>query len=323
LSIVAFELPGYWVWDFWFAIDGGDAHLFFLHAPKSLGDPELRHRHARIGHAVSTDLANWTPLARPFEAGPPGAFDDLANWTGSVLRHDGLWWLFYTGVSTNEDGGVQRVGFATSPDLLHWTKGNNPAVPPVSADPRWYEIRPPRAQEAWRDPWVFREGGTFHMFTAARAKGGPFDGRGVIGHASSADLLTWDVEPPVTEPGEFSQLEVPQLVDLDGHWWLLFCASANDHSAARLARPGVVAETGTHYLVSEHEFGPYRLDSDKFLVGDPAGRYYAGRLLRHDGAWLFFAFENIGTRGDFVGRVTDPMPVELDGKGGLRVCTPD
>ena len=33
----------------------------------------------------------------------------------------------------------------------------------------------------------------------------------------------------MTEPGEFSQLEVPQLVNLDGHWRLLFCTSANDY----------------------------------------------------------------------------------------------
>jgi beta-fructofuranosidase len=281
----------------------------------------LRHRNARIGHAVSTDLYNWTPLPRPFDAGPPGAFDDLANWTGSVLWHGGLWWMFYTGVSTREDGQVQRVGYVTSPDLMHWTKGD---APPVSADARWYEIRPTGAQEAWRDPWVFHdeESDAFHMLTAARAKDGPFDGRGVIGHASSTDLRHWEIEPPVSEPGEFSQLEVPQLVKLDGRWRILFCASAADHSAARLARPGVVAETGTHYLVAAHPFGPYRLDRDDFLVGSLAGRYYAGRLLYHRGAWHFFAWENVGAAGEFVGVVTDPMPVEVDDGGGLRVREP-
>ena len=37
-------LPDHWVWDFWIA-RGEDAwHLFYLKAPKPLGDPELRHR---------------------------------------------------------------------------------------------------------------------------------------------------------------------------------------------------------------------------------------------------------------------------------------
>ena len=56
---LAFRLPDHWVWDFWLADDGDRYHLFYLHAPKSLGDPQLRHRNARIGHASSTDL-RWT-----------------------------------------------------------------------------------------------------------------------------------------------------------------------------------------------------------------------------------------------------------------------
>jgi len=42
--------------DFWFADDGERYRLFFLRAPRALGDPELRHRRASLGHAVSTDL---------------------------------------------------------------------------------------------------------------------------------------------------------------------------------------------------------------------------------------------------------------------------
>jgi sucrose-6-phosphate hydrolase SacC (GH32 family) len=57
--IVTFDLPNHWVWDFWIADDGTDFHLYYLHAPNSLGDPHLRHRNAKIGHATSPDLANW------------------------------------------------------------------------------------------------------------------------------------------------------------------------------------------------------------------------------------------------------------------------
>ena len=46
--------PDHWLWDFWLADDGRTHHLFYLHAPKSLGNPDLRHRNARIGHASST-----------------------------------------------------------------------------------------------------------------------------------------------------------------------------------------------------------------------------------------------------------------------------
>ena len=46
------RLPDHWLWDFWLAEDGEDVHLFFLHAPRSLGNPDLRHSHARIGRLV-------------------------------------------------------------------------------------------------------------------------------------------------------------------------------------------------------------------------------------------------------------------------------
>lgn len=55
--------------------------------------------------------------------GPPGTWDDLATWTGSVIGHDGRWWMCYTGISTREDGRVQRVGVAGSsvtPALTTW-----------------------------------------------------------------------------------------------------------------------------------------------------------------------------------------------------------
>ena len=37
-------------------------HVFFLHAPRDLGHPDLRHHHAQIGHAVSQDLRSWEVL---------------------------------------------------------------------------------------------------------------------------------------------------------------------------------------------------------------------------------------------------------------------
>ena len=63
-------LPDHWTWDFWLADDGDRHHVFFLMAPTSLGDPDLRHHNARVGHAVSDDLQEWEFLG---EALAPGA----------------------------------------------------------------------------------------------------------------------------------------------------------------------------------------------------------------------------------------------------------
>lgn len=318
---MSLRLPGHWLWDFWFAVDGErgeDVHVFFLHAPTSLGDPELRHRNARIGHAVSRDLRHWEPLPSAFGRGEPGAFDDLATWTGSVLHHDGRWYLYYTGVSTRDDGAVQRIGVATSDDLLTWTKQDLV----FEADVRWYEkLGAGVDAEAWRDPWVVHdaESGTFHMLLTARANEGPCDGRGVIGHALAQDPFTWRAQEPLSSPGEFSQLEVPQLLRIGGRWLIAFCAGAGDHSAARLARPGAVRETCIHYLVAAERFGTYTVAEPPFLLGGPDCPYYAGRFLQHEGDWHFFAWVGYDDTGEFVGELSDPMAVTVAPSGDIAV----
>ena len=48
------------------------------------------------GHATADDLIGWTEVGTVLEPGLPGEWDDIAPWTGSVLEHDGRWWMFYT-----------------------------------------------------------------------------------------------------------------------------------------------------------------------------------------------------------------------------------
>lgn len=303
-----------WIWDFWVAIDGPDVHLFHLQAPRSLGDPELRHRNATVGHAVSRDLRTWTEMPTALPAGPPGAFDDLATWTGSVLRHGDRWHMLYSGISSAEDGAVQRIGRATSADLVTWERHG--AI--LEADPRWYEtLGAGAAEEHWRDPWAFRDPATgrFHVLVCARAATGPADGRGVIGHAWSDDLEAWEVGPPLSVPGELRQLEVPQLVRLGGAWRVLFSATEGDHSAARLARRGVRAEGGTHALTGDARLGPFALDRDDFVLGDARGSWYAGRVVEHGGAPWLLAWRRHDDDGSFVGELGDPMSLEIGADG--------
>ena len=66
------RLPDHWVWDAWYAVDGDVVHAYFLHAPRSLGDPDRRHFRARVGHAVSRDLVRWEVLAPGLGRGRAG-----------------------------------------------------------------------------------------------------------------------------------------------------------------------------------------------------------------------------------------------------------
>jgi beta-fructofuranosidase len=319
-----------WIWDFWFAQDGADYHIFFLQADRALGNEHLRHHNARMGHAVSQDLRHWELLPNPFTPSKQwtGAepFDSGNTWTGSVIRHEGLWYMFYTGSMASEDSLVQRVGLATSPDLMTWTK--HPDNPLISADPQWYEELDLTLwhDQAWRDPHVFwdDESGKFHALITGRVNTGAADGRGVIAHAQSSDLIKWDVLPPVTQPGEFGQMEVPQYLHIGGRHYLLFCTSHHHHSAVRRQRIGnLTLDTGTHYLMSDKAFEGYQLPTDHFFAGDGIGSLYSGKLIQDPaGEWKFMAFHNYLPDGGFVGDVSDPLPVHVDADGLLSVEIP-
>jgi len=310
-----------WLWDFWFAQNGPDYHIFYLQAPRSLKKEHLRHWHVSIGHALSKDLMNWEILPDALSpSSQKGDWDDYTTWTGSIFRHVDLWYLFYTGSNRAEKGLIQRIGLATSRDLYHWEK--HPANPLIEADARWYEQLDQNLwhDQAWRDPWIFEFEGTFHAYITARSNAGEKDSRGIIGHAISSDLITWHVQPPISKPGEFGYLEVPQLVEIGSRWYLFFSVTHDKYAQARLARPGVKLQTGTHYLVSDHPLGPFRYLSDDFLVGDEIGSLYSGKLIRNPARkWVFMAFKLFAPGNQFIGELSNPYPLEIRKDGSLSV----
>ncbi|MFC2135416.1 glycosyl hydrolase family 32 [Bacteroidota bacterium] len=302
-----------WIWDFWFAQIRNEYHIFYLQAPKNLINEQKRHHNATIGHAVSENLVDWKILPDALTPGTKGSWDDLATWTGSIIRHNNLWYMFYTGVNHAEKGLIQRVGFATSNDLISWEKYNHNPV--IEADEKYYEILDLYAwhDQAWRDPFVFRYNNSFHAFITARVNCGPVNGRGVIAHAESDDLINWNVLPPVTEPGEFGQLEVPQLVEINKKFILIFSTAAEHHSRQRLMRTNIIPVTGTHYLCANNPLGPFKYSTDQFLVGDKVGSLYSGKMIQTpDEEWRMISFRNYQKDGQFIGTITDPFGVDLE-----------
>ncbi len=322
---MALRLPDKWIWDFWLVREDDRHHVFYLQAPRALGRPALRHHNASVGHAVSFDLSDWSVLPDALRPGAPGSWDDLAVWTGSVIEHGGRWHMLYTGVSRADGGLVQRIGLAVSDDLVEWVK--HPANPVLEADPRWYDLLDLSRwrDQSWRDPWLFRcdEDGFVHTLITARARAGSPDGAGVVGHARSRDLVRWEVLPPLTAAGEFAQVEVPQLVRLDGRYEILVSCLAEDHSSGRLARLGVPGLTGTFAFSADHPLGPYSPAEGPLAAPDgPLGPLYAGKLVEAEAdSWRFLAFRGDGDRA-FLGELTDPLPVRLDETGRIVVGVP-
>ncbi|MDH2443897.1 glycosyl hydrolase family 32 [Amnibacterium sp. CER49] len=296
------ELPDAWVWDSWLADTAEEHHLFFLFASRALRDPDLRHRRASIGHAVSTDLRRWRRLPDALVRAEPPAFDDVATWTGSVVRgDDGLWRLFYTGLSDDPVPCTQRIGVAVSADLVTWTRRPEPVV---VADPRWYATGRTAGDETFRDPWVPRgPDGRWHMLVTARAPAASSTEDGVLGHAVSDDLESWTVMPPLSEPGlGFGQLEVPQVVEVDGSSLLVFSCLAPELGDRHAGSPG-----GIWVAPAAGPLGPFDLASARLITD--ASRY-AGRVVRdRRGEPVLLAFENETAQG-FGGRIADPVPLK-------------
>jgi beta-fructofuranosidase len=319
------RLDDQWIWDSWVADDGELYHLFFLQAPRSLGDPGLRHVHARVGHATSRDLMTWEYLGEclgPAEAG----FDDLGVWTGSVVRGPDRWWMFYTAISTaGHHIYDQRIGAAVSDDLHTWHRVSE--QPALQVDGRWYKtlhLDPPgttgpdltTVSETWRDPLVVSDpdGDGWHMLLTARALGAGRNDDGVIADARSRDLTTWEVGSPLCRPGAgFGQLEVLQSKVIDGRPVLVFTCHPQEMTPQRVERSG---EYCTWSVPSPGPLGPWDISQARPFTADPF--LFAAPLVQlRDGSWVIVGFRSLEAKGEDGFFIHDPIPVTLDDDGYL------
>ncbi len=319
------RLEDFWVWDSWMVDDGELYHLFFLQAPRSLGDYARRHINARVGHATSRDLVTWDYLGEclgPAETG----FDDLAIWTGSVVRSQGRWWMFYTAISTaGHHLYDQRVGSVVSDDLHTWRRvGDQPVL---HVDRTWYktlDLAPPgttgpdltTASETWRDPLVLPDpdGEGWHMLITARAVGAAGNDDGVIAHATSPDLLSWKLSAPLCQPGAgFGQLEVVQTKVIDGRPVLVFTCHPDEMTVSRIATSG---RFSTWSVPAPSLLGPWDVTRARPFTADPE-LFAAPLVQRRDGSWVIIGFRNLEPQGEDGLFIHDPIPVTLDDEGYL------
>ena len=253
------------------------------------------------------------------------AWDDSTTWTGCVVQDDaGLWHLFYTGTTLAEASLYQRIGHATSPDLHNWVR---------VGDGLCLDIEGPNADtyaknhivghwhdRAMRDPWVMcdPDGDGWLMYFTARAPGIPEpNADGAIGFATSPDLNTWTLCPPVFVGG-MGQLEVPQVFQHGQNWYCLFCTSGHHWSDQYRRTNPEHPVTGNHYLMADHPRGPWRLAPGPFFDGADPCRRYAARIVPTPTGMVILGFAD-GGKAHFGGYVMDPEPVVASANGLLRV----
>lgn len=136
-----------------------------------------------IGYATSPDGITWTrhPSNPVLNFGVSGSWDDYSVWQPTVV-FDGLTFhMWYIG----NDGSTNRIGYATSPEGIVWTK--NPANP----------VFAPGNPGSWDDngisaPEVLYDGITFQMWYSGDDG---FVKR--TGYATSSDGISWTRSPQI------------------------------------------------------------------------------------------------------------------------------
>ncbi len=93
----------------------GKYMMWYVGTPKNL--------HCQIGLATSSDGINWSrcPENPVLKTGPPGSWDEAILICQDILfdEQENVYKMWYVGVNLPGNWGI---GYATSPDGIHWTK---------------------------------------------------------------------------------------------------------------------------------------------------------------------------------------------------------
>ncbi len=175
----------------WIKDDSGLYHLFF-HTEDHGGG-------THIEHYTTADLQHLD-YAGPALYNNPGGWDSHALWSPHIIRSGSTYYMFYTGTDGPGDdpNTRQRIGLATSSDLMNWTRYPANNCPGTSGDGCIYECdeswtswnEPPGSyNQQCRDPFVIRDPSNQRWVLFATAK--KLDQSGVITVAYSTGLTDW------------------------------------------------------------------------------------------------------------------------------------
>ncbi len=221
--------PPYRPKDFTMVKKDGVYHLFYIRHDTTVPMSETEFD---FGHAVSTDLFSWTQLPPVLHA-RDGAWDNHQVWAPSIVERDGVYYMFYTGVSDSAAlpwAGWQRTGIATSTDLMTWNRLDAPIYSCLQVPWCWCDST--NRNTGFRDPFVMPDPnvpGRWLMYSVTFPSS---DTLGMIVGvaASDGDFTQWtDLKPLWITQRAYSWnaiVESPHLFPHQGLWYLFFTTNA-------------------------------------------------------------------------------------------------
>lgn len=200
---------------------GGETWLYYGGSDAS-GDPAcpgINGSRWRIGLARSSDGEHFTRVAGGetggaiLDVGAPGTFDAQLAYRPDVLPDGAIWRMWYNGSDepfncpTGTLASDRRIGYAESPDGIHWTKRYDGAGPGGSVLP----LGAPGEFDAQQVGyvWVIRDGAGYKMWYSAN------DAKNFwrVGLAVSGDGRTWTKVRGKTATGAVLDLGAPGAFD--------------------------------------------------------------------------------------------------------------
>ena len=150
----------------------------------------------RIGVAYSTDKINWTKYSgNPVMVPTPGTWDSSSTDFPTVIRENGMYKMWYS----TRGGDTHKIGYATSPNGLTWTKHPAPVLLPGTAE---WEV------QGVTSPLVLKETSGYVMYYSSISSDGNYK---KVGRATSPDGINWQkdtVHNPVLSEGSGWEAEI-------------------------------------------------------------------------------------------------------------------
>jgi hypothetical protein len=270
-SIGGFQRAGEYFKDYYVYKDGDTFHLFYnVGNAGPIQDWRTPGNEKEFGHATSKDLRNWKHHPRILPV-VPGTWEGEVVSAPSILKHDGLYYMIYTGFDDRWTG-MQTIGLATSRDLFNWER--HPANPVYRAPAAWALVNP-NGWENCRDAHIIRHNGEFLMYTMVQTK----EGEGAIALASSKNAVTWEDHGPALIT--FKEPESPRVFDYNGTFYM-FASSGHGRVLYKTKNPKSADWEQVDFN--------WPVNSPDAATGHWLGIWSGWEVVEHEGRLVFSAF---------------------------------
>ena len=278
--------------EFAFIHDAGLFHIFYMRHNLTVSDDSTE---TDLGHAVSTDLVNWTQLD-PVLHVQPATWDSLHIWAPTMIKSGSTWYMFYAGVNNQPFAWnwFQRIGVATSTDLMTWTRYDQP-VYTGNMEPWAFADSSNFDGAQFRDPFVMPDPANpshwimYFVTEAASARG-----QLIVGAARNDGGLTpWQDAGAMwcTDAAHYWGWNESPLMFQHNGLWFLFSTTPSGHPIGFRVGPSPLAD-------SIYWSGKYRLWDFAGKATRNSDDWFAAEFLSAEGH-DYFAY--IDTDDDYIG----------------------